>query len=81
METLVSIKTNRAKRGYANGHIRRFMNYSTNKITYSFQFYQTHKFFKTYRELREFVESNYQMVTGWDNKEYHLPEDRHEFFK
>lgn len=79
----IYIKTSRAKYGYARATITRFMNYTDNKICYSFQFYRTHKYFKTYNELRDFVESNYQLLSSEMCRmvEYHLPENRNEFFR
>ena len=52
MTTIIYVKTNRTQKGYAKGEIHRFVNYSDNKICYSFRFYKTYKFFNTYRELR-----------------------------
>lgn len=79
----IYVKTKRTQSGYARARVSRFMNYSDNKICYSFKFYQTYKFFDTYKELREFIENNYKLLR-YDvcngMAEYHLPEDRKEFF-
>lgn len=75
MEINIYIKTNRTKSGYARARLTRFMNYSNNKIRYSFQFYQTHKFFNTYKELRDYVMTNYETYKG-----YQMPEERDKFF-
>lgn len=53
MTKILLVKTNRTRCGEAKAEIHRFMNYSENKIKYSFKFYSTHKFFNTYKELRE----------------------------
>ena len=82
MTTFIYIKTNRTRSGYAKGRLSRFMNYTDNKICYGFHFYQTNKFFDTYNELREYVENNYELLNfGKGMVEYHLPEDRKEFFR
>ena len=81
----VYIKTDRAKRrGEAKGTIHKFMNYTTNKINYSFSFYNTRKYFDTYNELRDYVNNNYIMLGyyfGIERIEYKLPEKEREFFK
>ena len=74
----IDIKTNRARRGYVRATIHRFVNYSTNKIAYSFRFYNTYKHFDTYKELREYVESNYQLHS-YDG-DYHMPIEMKDFF-
>ena len=84
MTTIIYVKTNKTQKGYAKGEIHRFMNYSDNKICYSFRFYKTYKFFNTYKELRDFVESNYELLKYDFCKgmvEYHLPENRKDYFK
>lgn len=80
----IYIKTSRTRNGYAKGEVSRFMNYSDNKICYSFKFYSTYKFFDTYKELREFVESKFELLQYEVCKgmiEYRLPENRKEFFR
>lgn len=84
MKYNVYVKTQRTQKGYAKAELGRFMNYSDNKICYSFKFYQTYKFFDTYKQLREFVESNYELLRYEACKgmvDFHLPENRNEFFR
>lgn len=81
MRKIVYIKTSRTNAGYAKAEISRFPNYSVNKWQYSFKFYSTYKFFDTYSELKEFVDSNYQLFDTLDQKNYKMPEKRDEFFK
>lgn len=80
MKKGIRVKTNRTSSGIATAELSRFPNYSTMKWEYSFSFYRTRKFFDTYKELREYVETNYEMV-DYSGNEYHLPENRKEFFK
>lgn len=79
MTKIITVKTTRAKYGTASLKLSRFPNYSEKKWNYSCSFYNTTKFFDTYKELRDYVEANYEMVT-WEGKEYHMPESRQEFF-
>ena len=80
----IYVKTNRTQKGYAKAELHRFMNYSDGKVCYSFKFYKTYKFFDTYKELRDFVESNYELLiykVCQGMVEYHLPENRNDFFR
>ena len=79
MVKTVLIETKRTRSGYARAELHRFMNYSTGKVDYSFNFYNTCKFFNTYKEMQDYVESNYKM-RDWEGKEYHLPDNMRAFF-
>ena len=75
MERFIKVITKRTKFGTAMARVCRFMNYSTNKINYSFKLFNTYKFFNTYKELKDFIESNYELYDG------ELPEKGQDFFK
>ena len=79
MERYIYIKTTRAKSGTARAKLTRFINYSAMRYIYAFHFYKTHKFFDTYKELKQYAEKNYKLVDISGN-EYTLPEHRKEFF-
>lgn len=84
MERIITIKTNRTQKGYADGRIHRTRDFTNNKIFYSFKFYQVYKFFDTYKELREFIENNYKLLryevcNGMID--YHLPQNENECFR
>ena len=66
MTLYVGIKT---KRGHARATLTRFMNYSTNRICYGFQFYRDVKFFDHHKELREYVLEKYNVDIG-DRKQF-----------
>lgn len=60
----IQLKTLRSRSGYAYAKISRFANYSTNKIEYSFMFYNDHKFFGTHDELRSYALERYDIDIG-----------------
>ncbi len=77
MTTIIYVKTNRTQKGYAKGEIHKTRNFSNGKIFYAFKFYNVYKFFDTYRELKEYIENNYELLTYELCRgmvEYHLPE-------
>ena len=85
MERQLYIKTNRTKYGYARATFKKFGIPKENGKWvnhYHFQFYSDDKYFNTYKELKEYVENKYQLYRDCciGAKEYHLPEDRNEFF-
>lgn len=64
MTLYIKLKTTRTKSGYANARVSRFMNYSRNRISYSFQFYSDYKFFDHHKELRSYVLDKYNVDIG-----------------
>ena len=77
MTTIIYVKTSRTQKGYAKGEIHKAKDFTNGKIFYSFKFYKVYKFFDTYKELRDFVEKNYELLKYEVCKgmvEYHLPE-------
>lgn len=67
MITLIYIKTNRAKCGYAKAELHKFITIKNDKKVwcYSFQFYSTHKFFNRYNDLKDYLLNNYEFMDQW----------------
>lgn len=85
MQKIVYIKTSRTARGYAAGTLSKYLSSKPNSnkwvYHYAFKHYKDYKFFNTYKELKDYVESKYSLIVVWDNnKEYHMPEEERLFF-
>lgn len=77
MTRYLFIKTTRTKSREAK--ISRYFNGSLNTYKYCFEFYNTRKYFTSYEELKNYIESNYSLI-GWDGKLFKLPNTWSELF-
>lgn len=63
----------------AKAKVSRYYNGSSKSYKYCFEFYKTCKFFTTYEEMKNYIESNYSLI-GWNGKPFNLPNTWSELF-
>ena len=64
MTKTIKLKTTRTKSGYAKARLSRFMNFTNNKLCYTFSFYNVWKSFEKHNELRAYISETYDVDIG-----------------